>query len=82
MREVLALGRGLAVMPLQHAGGLEDAVDAGWAAGDEVAIEHHEGQAAVPLQGEGVVKSRIATFSAPVSQWSREIQALYSLTLP
>src|SRR5262249_25573311 len=32
-------------------GPLEDAVDAGWAAGHDVLVEHHEGQAAVALQG-------------------------------
>jgi hypothetical protein len=35
---------------------LEDAEDAGRAAGDDVGIEHHEGQAAVALQGEAVVE--------------------------
>src|SRR5262249_54084995 len=40
----------------QYAGGLEDAVDTGRAAGNQVGIEHHEGQAAVTLQGEAVVE--------------------------
>ena len=48
-------GRGR--VPGQESGGLEDAIDAGRAAGDDVGIEHHEGQAAIAFQrmltGEG-----------------------------
>ena len=35
----------------QESGGLEDAVDAGGAAGDDVGVEHHEGLAAIAFQG-------------------------------
>src|SRR4051812_38682839 len=50
--EPLALGGGLGVVPVHESGGLEDAIDTGGAAGDDVCIEHHEGQAAIALQGE------------------------------
>jgi hypothetical protein len=49
--EANALLGGLGVVALQQSGGLEDAVDAGRATGDDVGIEHHEGQAAIALQG-------------------------------
>lgn len=35
----------------QEAGPLEDAINAGGAAGDDILIEHHEGQAAIALVG-------------------------------
>ena len=38
-------------MPGQESGVLEDAVDAGRAAGDDVGIEHHEGQSAIAFEG-------------------------------
>ncbi len=41
-------GRGR--VPGQQSRGLEDAIDAGRAAGDDVGIEHHEGQPAIAFQ--------------------------------
>ena len=37
-------------LPSQESRGLEDAIDAGRAAGDRVGIEHHEGQASVAVE--------------------------------
>jgi hypothetical protein len=37
-------------LPGQESRLLEDAIDTGWATGDHVGIEHHEGHAAIPLQ--------------------------------
>ena len=37
-------------MSCQQSGGLEDAIDAGRAAGDDVGIEHHEGQVAIAIE--------------------------------
>ncbi len=37
-------------LPSQESRGLEDAIDAGRAAGDRVGIEHHEGQTAVAVE--------------------------------
>ncbi len=37
--------------PAKETGDFEDAVDAGRTAGDLVGIEHHEGQASIPLEG-------------------------------
>src|SRR5215471_11624251 len=54
--EALALGGGFAAVAFEQAGLLEDAVDAGGATGDHVGVEHHEGQAAVALQGALVVE--------------------------
>ena len=48
--EALALARGLLVPRPQEAGGLEHAVRRRGADGDEVAVEHHEGEPAVALQ--------------------------------
>ena len=42
-------GRGR--VPGQEPGGLEDAIDAGRAAGDDVGVEHHEGQPAIAFEG-------------------------------
>jgi hypothetical protein len=50
--ETLALGRGLGRGAVEQPGRLEDAVDAGRATGDDVLVEHHEGQAPVALQRE------------------------------
>ncbi len=45
------------VMPRPDRPGLEqDAVDARWAGGDDVGIEHHEGAPSVTLQGVGLVE--------------------------
>ena len=52
LHEAGAFGGRLGVVALQQPGGLEDAVDASGATGRDVGIEHHEGQAAVALQGE------------------------------
>jgi len=52
LHEALALGGGLGSLSVEPAGLLEDAVDAGGAAGGNVGVEHHEGQPAVALQGE------------------------------
>ena len=41
----------LGVGPASSPACLEDAVDAGRAAGDDVGIEHHEGQAAIAFEG-------------------------------
>src|SRR4029079_11742958 len=38
-------------LPGQESGGLEDAVDAGRAAGGLSGVEHHEGQAAIAFEG-------------------------------
>src|SRR6516164_1058851 len=38
-------------MPVEQASSLEDTVDAGRAAGHDIAVEHHEGQPPVALQG-------------------------------
>lgn len=35
----------------QESRGFEDAIDAGWAAGDDIGIEHHEGHAAISFEG-------------------------------
>src|SRR5262249_60451909 len=52
--EALALGRGLAIVPLQQAGGAEDAVDTGGANSHHVGVKDHEGQKAGALpRGEG-----------------------------
>src|SRR5262249_54641230 len=53
--EALALGGGLGGVAVEQAGPLEDAVDAGGAAGDDVLVEHHEGQPAGALpRGQGM----------------------------
>src|SRR5581483_12459583 len=50
LHEALALEGGADVMPLQEPGRLEDAVDAGGAAGDDVPVEHHKGQPPIALE--------------------------------
>ena len=50
--EPLALGRGLGDVSVEPASILEDAVDAGRAAGSDIGVEHHEGEPSVALQGE------------------------------
>lgn len=47
---------GLGVVPLQQSGLLEDAVHAGGAAGHDILVEHHEGQAAIALQGKTLME--------------------------
>jgi hypothetical protein len=54
--EAPALGGRPGRMAVEQARSLEDAVDARGAAGDDVLIEHHEGQAAVALQGKQFVE--------------------------
>src|SRR5579885_571258 len=49
--EALALERWLAVMCLHQSGGAEDAIDARRADGDDVGVEHHEGESPVALEG-------------------------------
>ena len=70
-------------MTLQQPGCLEDAVDAGGATGHDVLVEHHEGQAAVALQGEAFVEvdDGLLLLGRRASE-SRGIQALCSLALP
>jgi len=46
----------------EEAGGLEDAVDAGRTAGDDVTIEHHEGEAAIAFVTVGAGKGTDAFF--------------------
>ena len=74
-------GRGR--MPGQESRGLEDAIDAGRAACDDIGIEHHEREPAITFQRvlAGEAEDR-PPLSASVSQWSRGTQALCSLTLP
>ena len=70
-------------LPGQESRVFEDAIDAGRAAGDDVGIEHHEGQAAIAFAADAGGRSGgCARFSSSVSQWSRGTQALCSLTLP
>src|SRR5207245_9523231 len=60
------------LMSLQQPGGLEDAVDAGGATGDDVRIEHHEGEPAVALQREAVVEGKdglLLLLVQPVVAW-------------
>jgi hypothetical protein len=52
LHEALTLGGGLGRVPVEPASLLEDAVNAGRATDSDVGVDHHEGQAAVPLQGE------------------------------
>ena len=52
LHEALALGGGLGRVPVEPASLLEDAVNAGRATDSDVGVDHHEGQAAVTLQGE------------------------------
>jgi hypothetical protein len=47
--EARALGGGLGRVTVEQASPLEDTVNAGGTAGDDVPVEHHEGQAAVAL---------------------------------
>src|SRR5262249_26597312 len=66
------LGR-LGLVALQQSGGLEDAVDAGGATGDDVRIEHHEGQTAVALEGKAVVEGEdglLLVVPEPVVAWN------------
>ncbi len=49
--EAGALLGGRGRWPGQEAGGLEDAIDAGRAAGDDIGVEHHEGEAAIAFEG-------------------------------
>src|SRR5207249_1597951 len=63
---------GLGLMSLQQPGGLEDAVDAGGDTGDDVRIEHHEGEPAVALQREAVVEGKdglLLLLVQPVVAW-------------
>lgn len=48
--EAFSFAGRLAVMPLQAAGFLQDAIDAGRADRNQVAVEHHEGQAAIAFE--------------------------------
>ena len=50
LNEAFALGGGLGRVAVEQAGLLENAVDTGGATGDDVLVEHHEGQPAVVLQ--------------------------------
>ena len=68
--------------PARSPAALEDAIDAGRAAGDDVGIEHHEGQPAIAFERVWRAKMQMRSFSSSVSQWSRGTQALCSLTLP
>ena len=66
----------------QESGGLEDAVDAGGAAGDDVGVEHHEGLAAIAFQGVLAGEEAdglLLRLGEPVIAGA---QALCSLTLP
>ena len=71
--EALALGGGLGVVFLQQSRSLEDAVDAGGATGDDVGVEHHEGQAAVALHGVASVEVEdglLLLWLQPVVAWN------------
>ena len=74
---------GLPLILAEQAGVVKNAPDAGGAASDDVAVEHHEGEPAIAFEGigDGEVDDA-AFFLSRVSQWSRGIQALCSLTLP
>src|SRR5262249_45310326 len=72
LHEARALGGGLGRAPVEQAGLLEDAVDAGGTARDHVPVEHHEGQAAVALQREQRVEVADGLFlrvRQPVVAW-------------
>ncbi len=52
--------------------GLENAIDAGGAASDDVGVEHHECQSTITLEGMGASKSTDALFlvvGEPVVAW-------------
>ena len=59
-------------MAVEPARVLEDAVDAGRAAGGDVGVEHHEGEPAVALQGEELLEVEDGLFFLglePVVAW-------------
>jgi len=74
--ETLALGGGFRGVTVEQTSLLEDAVDTGGAAGDDILVEHHEGQAAIALQGEQRVEVADGLFLdllQPVIAWDGAI---------
>ena len=60
----------------QQAGGLEDAIDAGRAAGDDVGIEHHEGEPAIAFEGVGAGEDDdpfLLVVGEPVVAWHQGV---------
>src|SRR5215208_16201 len=74
--EASPLLRGLGVPAVEDAGGGEDTVDARRAGGDDLLVEHHEGQPAVSLEREPVVEVEdglLLVRQEPVVAWDQGI---------